>query len=879
MTEMAPEAFLLPNTPAQPPADLTTGDPLLNLFAARINQGDYTLGDSAVSAVAHAVANNCQGEFANSVVTTVPWSTIFFQNLPSPDGPAQHAMSMLGNDFLGAFCSGLLSEAIYDACEDDVRDCVNKAAADARCQAATDTIAYCAANWLFIDQYGAWTPYAGGPTVSALVQECSGRWEDYAGHLTSDAYVTSRIDLFSEGQWTNRSIELYTHWTNLKQLGAEPPRINETITTAIAMGLPVPPALAASSPATTIATGGLADATGFYVQVDAADQATVPDGSTRQLLNVNGQAPFIATQPWLTYLGWLDATSTTFPLNFARFMQAANVVNLTTSTTEEGPSYHMPSGPGQIDDGYSRNYIEQQGSLYNAPSSSSCLSGNAVIISADLETGRQFCKRLYELQPGDMVLTPCGFREVRLVSTPRRAGRTLHHINGSEFGLTEAHPLIAALAFSDGGQTARGEGNGPAYAAVNPHELTRRIPTIADVGVTALMGASVLVLDAAAPSRPRPRVVDTIVGHMATEADEGETLYDVLLEPDEHGFPSYFAGDPDTLYLVAPEVPSLERAGHAALALACILEKVAPVLAPLLYSQPIENLHREVHALLSPISRFGEEDAFASLYKELDLDRRAPHLTNGDEAEPGGAVASIIDAIAGTSGYDPHLSQSFDWLSARYGEQLRALISTGWRQLPGGTGTAEVFSITIHDVELDQPRVESLSVAATLRDHRRTLRGLAIANERSGRAETPWVKHPDAPLQMEGDWLRESSNKAELRFEVLDETGLPLGMLAHAQVPNFAYSYCCLDLRDLDGVTQGRLRYDIRRLSEREAGAESEAASAWVSEDQAAFAIRLGRAIGTHIASAISTQAQRSSCYVPSIPRTGGGYGVEEGGR
>ncbi|WP_225765880.1 Hint domain-containing protein [Inquilinus sp. Marseille-Q2685] len=200
----------------------------------------------------------------------------------------------------------------------------------------------------------------------------------------------------------------------------------------------------------------------------------------------------------------------------------------------------------------------QPGTSYRGSPSGCCFTGNTRVLGQD---GTPV--PLWQVKPGDKVLTRDGTATVAFVARPLRAGRRLYRFAGEGPVFTETHPFLNAAPPDPAVSV-------PMLLALDPRRLAWDVPTLGENGIGTLEAGSLLWTRAAGADRlPVPAAAGRIE-EVEDAGDEG--LFDLNLATDSGARQEFWAGDGDTFYLVSPEFPVIEEAGAAAITMVAIME-------------------------------------------------------------------------------------------------------------------------------------------------------------------------------------------------------------------------------------------------------------------------------------------------------------------
>lgn len=240
--------------------------------------------------------------------------------------------------------------------------------------------------------------------------------EEYQAMLTNPDWVSERAAEQASGTWINQSLDMFLHFAKLTALGATNELLSAVYETLVTRTNPTQPIL---------------DRSGF------SD---------------------ITPSTWKTYRGYLIKNQVTYG--------KLGVSNLNQSRTVYTPGPE----PGEV---YTNVYYADIDFLsttefHQDPPSGSCFSGNTHVVLPDGVS----TKRIDELQPGDLVLSPSaenphGTKQCLFISRPKRGGRKLYSfVNEGTAVFTATHPFH--LGFDSHNFPVLGFVDPVAAVAVNP---------------------------------------------------------------------------------------------------------------------------------------------------------------------------------------------------------------------------------------------------------------------------------------------------------------------------------------------------------------------------------------------------------------------------
>ena len=303
----------------------------------------------------------------------------------------------------------------------------------------------------------------------------------YMEQLNSAHWVTAKQEQLINGSWNNPSWELFHHWVKLSALGASDAEISSLIGTLKKRGL-------------------------IIESVVDADH-------------------------WRNYFVWYHPNN----LDHSDVDSEARAGELA--------SVYLASPYGYGSNMREENSYEfiahsQPGSKYWKAPSSSCLSGNSLVLMASGNL-----KPIKDIKAGENIKTSSGTSQVRLVSTPKTGDRSVYKINNLPFYFTEAHPF---LHFS----------KEPRYVAVSSLKLLNNVPLLGQYGIGSLqVGTQLLAYDGS---------MITVTSLEKVKPDENdEFVYDLIIEPSPEGKFEYFAGSVNNCFSIASELPTAKNFSKA----------------------------------------------------------------------------------------------------------------------------------------------------------------------------------------------------------------------------------------------------------------------------------------------------------------------------
>lgn len=488
-------------------------------------------------------------------------------------------------------------------------------------------------------------------------------------------------------------------------------------------------------------------------------------------------------------------------------------------TVSTGYSGSMePSTSHQVEsNGYSTSLCYWGSLSWYAPPTSSCFGRGTGVLLADGSV-----KPIERVVVGDVVHTNLGPRKVVLVESPRRAGRTLHRINGLDVFATAAHPFRAARA------------TGPRRFALDPWALVDAVPTMIGGGVGTL--AAGVALAGAGRDGAREVVVTEITP--VPPNGEDELVHDLVLERWEKGHPTYHVGGPECFLAVDAEAADPMFDLPSAIAVVSALETALPSCRANV-ADPVHELSAHVASL-----SLGEHlrPAFKSAWDPTSarVDIRAmpgPSLYMRDGRWD--SWASMLEA---------HLVRSF-------GRRLRRELATAWRGRRLEPEMADRLAVCVHDIELDG---ESGAPPGSAVEVEVCLRGVAPEHVPVRTLDFPasdqlrWHLVADRTLDFGRvpPWVRAAFLVGTVRARSAERSGGASVLLGRFRAAVRASPAGGTEEHFLfapSGRVCGRIALDQRRVLGQDLTAESRLALGWSRHRVWAMAAALGRRLGRQL--------------------------------
>ena len=240
----------------------------------------------------------------------------------------------------------------------------------------------------------------------------------------------------------------------------------------------------------------------------------------------------VSQNAWKSWSGWWLGG----PIDWTDFSEASHPITEVVCYVYFGSMY-----PCIMKEGNSYDFTASSapGDPYRHVPSGCCFARGTKVVMADGSL-----RNIETISPGEQVKTPAGQAPVLLVSMPLRAGRELYTINQRQFRFADTHPFVQ---FGAGAEHA-------GYASANPMRLIEDAPFFSLFGVAPLLGEKGASLRRYGPGGDQAETVRELTAASA-ETNDGELLYDLILNFEESGSSEYYAGDTGAQYLVASEMP------------------------------------------------------------------------------------------------------------------------------------------------------------------------------------------------------------------------------------------------------------------------------------------------------------------------------------
>ena len=453
--------------------------------------------------------------------------------------------------------------------------------------------------------------------------------DKYIKNICTVEWVTYKMKQYNDGTWKNPEWEEFNHWVKLSALGASDSEISTTIKT-----------LKTTGPGLRI-----------YPDVDSTT--------------------------------WRSYTSPWFKPNGLSHQDIDSDAKNGELRSVYIPSYSPHGWPTYMKEENSFEFTanSQPGSKYRHVPSSSCFSGNTMVLMQDYSL-----KAIKDVKSGEYVQTRSGPHKVAFVSAPPKGNRKMYSINNLDFGFTHAHPFLDG---SNGPEQ-------PHFLAISPLNILHTIPMLSYEGIAQLrVGSKVLGFS-------------TSNNTFAVEVTKVEDIdfadsyvYDLVLEPNSSGQFEYIIGVYDTLFVVASELPTFHNASAAELAAGAIIMNMVSLASNLqstLYNKVGHDsfqskLVSELRKLSSylfyvPIDKYSvsSSETRLSVKNQTDfLDNLLTHIK--------------VFNIDGT--YNVSAGISFEYLMAKMMHQIASNLALGYRIIPtDDRSSANVVAISLFNIHL-----------------------------------------------------------------------------------------------------------------------------------------------------------------------------------
>ncbi|CCF97244.1 MULTISPECIES: Hint domain-containing protein [Ralstonia solanacearum species complex] len=622
--------------------------------------------------------------------------------------------------------------------------------------------------------------------VAGDVSAKSDALAQYRAALTSPAWLGAKRLQLARGQWQNPEWELFHHYVKLLALGDSVGSID-----------------------TLIGTMG--------------QQLSIP--ST------------VAAGAWPAYRVWMQrpVEGVRVQIGHDDFDGPAGGGILRSTTFMPPPPPRGFSFPVTIKEGHSKNFLSDgDGRRYRYDPPSSCFRAGTPVLMAEGSP-----RAIETLRPGDCIATPAGPRAVALVSNALRGDRQFYALNGGAVSFTASHPFVNAA--NPGG--ASEPGNPPYLYAVRPSSLGQVVPTLSRFGVAELGPGVTLLGWRDGGAEPIPV---TSVDAVAAPADPTELVYDVIVASEAAEPFQYIVADGERHYVVAAEMPLVDRVPLATRALIDVVRAAQTVLHQ-------DYLQLERADFNEVIKRFA--DAAASTILTQAIRQMPPVATAALPAEPDvdQNVDSVLASLTGGGGaaaYDWVVGKTYEAAAMLLGDQIDAAIRLGYRRFdvdyqPGHPMAA--LAVSLHDVSFHEWAAPPQDVRVSVAPVRRGVTfDPPVLAEREDGPPAPFVRHIDT-ITYATD-LSGTDGSTGIDFEVRFDRDAAPRYLATGHVllpPDGPYRSYRARMRDLDGKPVGTLTFDIRPLTAELLRQERVAANFYTPDRAEAFAGELGPAMGS----------------------------------
>ncbi|QBR04366.1 hypothetical protein [Paraburkholderia pallida] len=484
----------------------------------------------------------------------------------------------------------------------------------------------------------------------------------------------------------------------------------------------------------------------------------------------------------------------------------------------------------------------QPGTGYRRAPGGSCFAPGAMVVLTD-----GTLKPIESVQVGDEVRTPRGTRRVMLCAAPMRSGRPLFRFAGVDFAFTASQPF---LIHSTNAGTA-GE-----YAAVNPERLAASVPSFNQFGIRGLERESTPDLvchEGEGIHRPdQPRAIEP------APLEGVDTLYDLVLEPDEEGRSEYFVGDRNSQFLVSSELPRFLSAPATTAATLHVLKECASEVLALLALVPDPAVHDLLALALESLAHDLLPAAAASSPSPRAANSTGVlQLARGTSADLTTAVCAFTTrfAAANTLGYDQRMAAFLDLFLSTFAQQFHAAIRQGWRRFELAPEDEDaVLAVSIHGLELfgsvHAPALSDAVLSLTLECGARTI-GQTLPVDVAA-STTGFLYAGDGAAYFRG-WRQavDATPPARLRVTLQrrsDGQKADCSSDVHSPFPGSSgFVSLCAPVLAGDGRPVGRVCLDVRCVAEPVRAQEEAARAAWTQADEAAFAERLAHGAAAHV--------------------------------
>ncbi|CAH1232683.1 Hypp489 [Branchiostoma lanceolatum] len=710
---------------------------------------------------------------------------IFFPNCKSAPYEGNTSIIGLDNKWWSDFSTAVLCQAMYNLTSDLrkqlKKDNINNAVKGKNSDLKKHCMAFYAK--VFSETYIK-TPYNS-------IQSKKSAKAEYISALTSDAWITAKRAVASEGMWTDAAWELYHHWVKLHLLGASNGEIDGIIKQLSDKKLMIPPEVGAGK--------------------------------------------------WTSYTAWMNPTAITW-----QDIQGDAAKGILKSETM--PSYGPYGRPSSMKEENSFEFTAngQPGKGYRNTGGSgghggSCFTGDTKVLMAN---GSLLPIRSVEV--GDEVFTLQGPRRVAVISMPTRKKRHLYSLNGFSFRFTETHPFVTPAGLSGGGMDSAAH----AFTAVSPRKLANLVPTLSRLGIVKMEEGSIIM--SLQDKQPHPTAVYLVEEHPLQKPEsEEDLLYDLILEPTKDGFPNYVVGDDSILVLVASEVPRIEVAPFAAITILKALQEAADQIErqplPVNRGEPPSRVPHVFHVFSPTKALVSNVDALTTILKT----KQAESCDVSDML----SVFVKEDTASEQTSYRRELGDAYDQIAAVHGEEIDAVVDLGSRSMGQEEDdknplllSVSLLDIIFHDLPKHSPgkRLAVNIEARTAEDKT----DKAWCEESNDKISSHFARHFRQVFYFE-NVDKDDEGLIDLRFQVHDtEKSQPLPYTARVIVPcEFEHNYRMFEAILLEEGDQeiGLLRFDVRFLSTNAKQEEQRRSETWKDADKQAYALALGKCYGEYL--------------------------------
>ncbi|XP_035691095.1 uncharacterized protein LOC118425997 [Branchiostoma floridae] len=385
------------------------------MFSLLPTPGGNNSGKPARTALVSKLKGSTPGRHTEAHGKGDTFRKIFFPNYKSAPYEGNTSLSSLDNKWWSDFSTVVLCQAMYNLTSDLrkqlKKDNINNAVNSKNSELKKHCMSFYAK--VFSQTFA--------KKAYDSIQNKKSAKAEYIAVLTSDAWITAKRTVASEGMWTDAAWELYHHWVKLHLLGAS----NKEI-----------------------------------------------DGIIKQLKSKELMIPQeVGAGNWTSYTAWMDPSAITW-----KDIQGDAAKGILKSVMM--PSYGPYGRPSSMKEENSFEFTAngQPGSGYrHSPGhhgGGSCFTGDTKVLMAN---GTRLPIRSVEV--GDEVFTLQGPRRVAVISTPTRKNRHLYSLNGYSFLFTDTHPFVTASGLDNEIDA------GAAFTAISPRKLANLVPTLSRLGI------------------------------------------------------------------------------------------------------------------------------------------------------------------------------------------------------------------------------------------------------------------------------------------------------------------------------------------------------------------------------------------------------------